>query len=135
MKEEPIFYPSPSIAFQAIFCVRIVSAIWLHITDCDETFNYWEPVSIFPYYFVFSFASLIAKHLIRQSHYLLFDTGFQPWEYSPQFALRSYLYLLIHNVPAWIYYQLFHPSRLFLFYLTRCCLAVFCTVCEVFFYK
>lgn len=112
VKEEPIFYPSPSIAFQVIFCVRIVSALWLHITDCDETFNYWDP-----------------------SHYLLFGKGFQPWEYSPQFALRSYLYILIHNVPAWIYYQLFHPSRLFLFYLTRCCLAVFCTGCEVFFYK
>lgn len=36
-------------------------------------FNYWEPL-----------------------HYLLEGTGFQTWEYSPEFAIRSYAYLLLH---------------------------------------
>lgn len=39
------FYVSPYVAFKAIFCFRIISAIWFHISDPDETFNYWEPVS------------------------------------------------------------------------------------------
>ncbi|KAK7575993.1 hypothetical protein V9T40_012279 [Parthenolecanium corni] len=113
VKEElAIFYPPPLVAFKAIFCLRIVSAIWLHITDCDETFNYWEP-----------------------SHYLLFGNGFQTWEYTPQYALRSYSYLLVHTVPAWIYNSLFHPSRLLLFYFIRCSLAVVSAVAEVYFYK
>jgi len=55
------------------------------ISDCDETYNYWEP-----------------------THFLLFGKGFQTWEYSPKFALRSYLYILTHTVPAWIYEQVRH---------------------------
>jgi alpha-1,2-mannosyltransferase len=38
--------------------------------DCDETFNYWEVV-----------------------HFLLYQFGFQTWEYSNEFALRTYAYL------------------------------------------
>ncbi len=53
MKEEAaMFYPPPIVGFKAIFCLRIVSAIWLHITDCDETYNYWEPVRILFFLFV-----------------------------------------------------------------------------------
>lgn len=70
-----------------------------------------------------------------QSHDVLFNYGYQTWEYSPKHALRSYLYLLIHVVPAWIYNEFFHPSRLLLFYFIRCFLAILCTVSEVFFYK
>lgn len=41
-----------------------------HIDDTDETHGYYEPV-----------------------HYLLYGTGLQTWEYSPEFALRSYAFL------------------------------------------
>lgn len=34
-------------------------------------------------------------------HYLLYGKGFQTWEYSPQFAIRSYAYVLLHAVLAW----------------------------------
>eukprot|EP00899_Mesostigma_viride_P024385 jgi/Mesvir1/5130/Mv15282-RA.1 len=47
------------------------------IHDCDETFNYWEPL-----------------------HNVLYGHGLQTWEYSAQYALRSYLYLLLHALPA-----------------------------------
>ncbi|XP_065211273.1 alpha-1,2-mannosyltransferase ALG9-like [Planococcus citri] len=111
--EEPaVFYLTPTVAFKAIFCFRIISAIWLHISDPDETFNYWEP-----------------------SHNLLFNYGFQTWEYTPEYALKSYFYLLIHAVPAWIYYELFHPTRVLLFYFIRCFLAAICTFSELLFYK
>lgn len=52
---------------------RLVSVACNIIHDCDEVFNYWEPL-----------------------HYLLYGYGMQTWEYSQQYALRSYLYLLLH---------------------------------------
>lgn len=60
--------------------------------DCDEVFNYWEPL-----------------------HFLLYGTGFQTWEYAHEFALRTYAYLmplvgtskfyqvLIPYLPAWLW--------------------------------
>ncbi|CAI5489614.1 unnamed protein product [Closterium sp. Naga37s-1] len=56
---------------------RSISAAVNIIHDCDETFNYWEPL-----------------------HYLLHESGFQTWEYSSAFALRSYLYLFFHALIA-----------------------------------
>lgn len=40
-----IVYPSGDTAFKALLSARFCAAIWNHISDCDETFNYWEPVS------------------------------------------------------------------------------------------
>ncbi len=31
-------------AFRSILVARMISAFCMHISDCDETFNYWEPV-------------------------------------------------------------------------------------------
>ena len=36
--------PSPSVAFRGILVARLMSVFFMHISDCDETFNYWEPV-------------------------------------------------------------------------------------------
>ncbi|MED6169975.1 mannosyltransferase [Stylosanthes scabra] len=85
--------------FVTLAMLRYMSASSNIIHDCDEVFNYWEPL-----------------------HFLLYKTGFQTWEYSSQFALRSYLYLLFHEVvgrPAsWLYaeekVQVFFAVRLFL---------------------
>lgn len=57
--------------------LRYMSATSNIIHDCDEVFNYWEPL-----------------------HYLLYKSGFQTWEYSSQFALRSYLYIVFHELVA-----------------------------------
>lgn len=40
-----LFYPSSDTAFKALLSARFCAAVWSHITDCDETYNYWEPVS------------------------------------------------------------------------------------------
>nr|CAD7442255.1 unnamed protein product [Timema bartmani] len=69
------------------------------------------------------------------SHYLLFGKGFQTWEYSPEYALRSYTYLLVHMVPVWVYNHLLQPNRILLFYFCRCLLGLLCAFCEVYFYK
>lgn len=104
--------PGADIALKAFLSARFCAAIWSHIADCDETFNYWEPL-----------------------HYLVYGHGLQTWEYSPQFALRSYTYLLIHGVPAWFYDNLFHPNPMLVFYFIRCLLGLSCAVVELYFYK
>lgn len=79
--------------------LRYMSATSNIVHDCDEVFNYWEPL-----------------------HYLLYKSGFQTWEYSSQFALRSYLYILFHELvgrPASILFtddkvRVFYAVRLFL---------------------
>ena len=72
--------PTAYTAFKVLLSARLCAAIWSGISDCDEAFNFWEPV-----------------------HHLLYGTGLQTWEYDPRFALRSYLYLLVHAVPGLIY--------------------------------
>jgi hypothetical protein len=41
-----IVYPSGDTAFKALLSARCCAAMWNSISDCDETFNYWEPVSL-----------------------------------------------------------------------------------------
>ncbi|XP_068086468.1 alpha-1,2-mannosyltransferase ALG9 [Anabrus simplex] len=107
-----IVFPSGDTAFKALLSARFCAAIWSHISDCDETYNYWEP-----------------------AHYLLFGKGFQTWEYSPKYGLRSYTYVLLHAVPAYFYHRMLQPNRMLIFYFTRCLLGLLCAFCEVFFYK
>lgn len=83
-----------------------------NISDCDETFNYWEPV-----------------------HYLLYGKGFQTWEYSPTYAIRSYAYLWFYTLPAMVFSRLLQENKYLVFYLIRSFLALFCSLCEVYFYK
>ncbi|CAD7092870.1 unnamed protein product [Hermetia illucens] len=104
--------PGVDTAFKAFLSARFCSAIWAYITDCDETFNYWEPL-----------------------HYMIYGHGLQTWEYSPQFALRSYTYLMVHAVPAWVYNKIFEPSPLLVFYFVRCMLGLGCAVVECYLYK
>ncbi|KAH9617532.1 hypothetical protein KSS87_006504 [Heliosperma pusillum] len=79
------------------------------IHDCDETFNYWEPL-----------------------HFLLYNSGFQTWEYSSQYALRSYLYIIFHalvGVPAsW----LFGDDKVKVFYAVRLFLGILSVVADAF---
>ncbi|CAB1106652.1 GT22 [Ectocarpus sp. CCAP 1310/34] len=66
-----VWAPSAAMATAFVLLIRLLSAGTTCVGDCDETYNYWEPL-----------------------HYLLYGFGFQTWEYAPQFALRSYFYLL-----------------------------------------
>ena len=98
-----------------IFCIltaaRIYAALTCHITDCDETYNFWEP-----------------------SHFLAFRSGFQTWEYNPKFALRSYFYVGFHAALAKIS-SLFFSHKVFVFYFVRMMLGMFCAVSEDQFYS
>lgn len=67
---------SATIAFFKIFVVAVFGNLFTvyfnPIHDCDETYNYWEILHLF-----------------------LYGDGLQTWEYSPVYALRSYLYVLL----------------------------------------
>ena len=88
--------------------VRLSSAVWSGISDCDETYNYWEP-----------------------AHQLLYGQGMQTWEYDPKFALRSYFYIILHMVPGWAYAAFAQPNPMLVFYFLRFLLALVCAFCEV----
>lgn len=107
-----LVYPGGDTAFKALMSARFCAAIWSHVSDCDETYNYWEP-----------------------THYLVFGKGMQTWEYSPEFALRSYMYLMLHAAPTYIYHKLLQPNPLLMFYFIRCLLGLICAFAEVYFYK
>lgn len=83
---------------------QLVTAWFLPVLDCDETFNYWEPL-----------------------HYLQYGSGLQVWEYSPDYALRSYLFLAIHYV---VFYPLTYLPKIYVYRLSRVVLAIFSIWCQ-----
>jgi alpha-1,2-mannosyltransferase len=58
---------------------RMFIANRMPIMDCDEVYNYWEPL-----------------------HFLNYGSGFQTWEYAPQFALRTYAYIYPLQWISWV---------------------------------
>lgn len=62
--------------FPLLAAVYAISAWNMVILDCDETYNYLEPL-----------------------HHLIFGHGFQTWEYAPAFALRPYSFLALFSLP------------------------------------
>ncbi|GMN54385.1 hypothetical protein TIFTF001_023505 [Ficus carica] len=87
--------------------LRYMSATSNIIHDCDEVFNYWEPL-----------------------HFLLYKFGFQTWEYSSQFALRSYLYILFHELVGRPASWLFGDEKVRVFYAVRLYLGLLSVITE-----
>ncbi|KAK4387134.1 Dol-P-Man:Man(6)GlcNAc(2)-PP-Dol alpha-1,2-mannosyltransferase [Sesamum angolense] len=87
--------------------LRYMSASSNIIHDCDEVFNYWEPL-----------------------HFLLYKSGFQTWEYSSEFALRSYLYILFHNIVGWPASWWFGEEKVRVFYAVRIFLGVLSVIAD-----
>ena len=93
-------------AFCIFLSVNSLAAIYAPIQDCDEVFNYWEP-----------------------THYLNHGFGFETWEYSPEYAIRSWLYILVHALPGKLA-SCFFLKRRFEFYFIRGLLGCVCAGCE-----
>ena len=82
---DPAYSWSFAFAFVIFSTVNCTAAVYAPIQDCDEVFNYWEP-----------------------THYINHGYGLQTWEYSPEYAIRSWLYILIHALPgrlSWIFFS------------------------------
>ncbi|KAI9728884.1 MAG: mannosyltransferase [Cirrosporium novae-zelandiae] len=100
------FFIPPIIAFYIFFLYTILSALFAPIQDCDETFNYWEP-----------------------THYLNHGYGLQTWEYSPEYSIRSWFYIILHAIPGKAMYLL-SGSKMVEFYSIRIMLGLFCSIAE-----
>lgn len=101
------FYPSPRFIFRILLIIRLFSAVFNQVWDCDETYNYWEPL-----------------------HFSLYKYGFQTWEYAPQYALRSYLYIYLHAIFLFPLKYL-NMSKQVLFFMLRALFALLATYTEV----
>ncbi|OAL32368.1 hypothetical protein AYO22_00390 [Fonsecaea multimorphosa] len=101
------FFLPLNIAFYVCFASHLLAALYAPIQDCDETFNYWEPL-----------------------HYLNHGYGLQTWEYSPEFSIRSWTYIGLHALAAKVA-GLFGGSKTFEFYALRVMLAFMCAATEV----
>lgn len=109
--------------FTILAVIRISAAFLSPIADCDEVYNYWEPL-----------------------HFLLHAFGFQTWEYSPLFALRSYAYLYpyailvklaeyLHSILSTFISPIHNtPPKIFAFYALRCVQAVISALSETWLY-
>ncbi|VDM40942.1 unnamed protein product [Toxocara canis] len=104
--------PAASSIFKILFSFRISAAMWSAIADCDEVYNYWEPL-----------------------HLLVYGSGFQTWEYSPLYAIRSYAYILLHSGPALVLRTLFSSNKVGVFMTMRCVLGLFNVLSEMSLYK
>ena len=96
----------PISAFYIFAIVNILAALYAPIQDCDEVFNYWEP-----------------------THYLNRKYGLQTWEYSPEYSIRSWLYIVIHAIMGKLG-SFFSAKKSFEFYFIRAILALTCSFCE-----
>ena len=75
MKGRALLGDGPTIAIAALLLMSRLMSGFLHLPSCaDETFNYLEPLA-----------------------YLDIGKGLQTWEYSPEFALRPWLFLEVFN--------------------------------------
>ena len=76
--------------------MRVISVHVSQVPDCDEVFNYWEPL-----------------------HFLHHGFGLQTWEYAPEFSLRSYFYVYMHLPLAWMAEVVSAGAKVDTFYLIR----------------
>lgn len=101
------FAVNPIAAFYVFLGANILAALYAPIQDCDETFNYWEP-----------------------THYLSHGYGLQTWEYSPEYAIRSWTYVAFHALIGSFRRLLPFPTKVGEFYFIRYALAFICAVCQ-----
>jgi alpha-1,2-mannosyltransferase len=94
---------SGRISFRSFFVIFLglnaLVSVYNHIDDTDETFGYWEPL-----------------------HYLAFGRGMQTWEYAPQFAIRTYAFI-VPMLPFTLFYQWAGLSKIEIFHGLRLVLA------------
>ncbi|KAK3939054.1 Alg9-like mannosyltransferase family-domain-containing protein [Diplogelasinospora grovesii] len=97
----------PISAFYIFLVANLIAAAFAPIQDCDETFNYWEP-----------------------THYLSHGYGLQTWEYSPDYAIRSWLYIGLHAIVGNLRRILPRSTKVAEFYFVRYGLAFSCALCQ-----
>ncbi|GMK56086.1 hypothetical protein CspeluHIS016_0211420 [Cutaneotrichosporon spelunceum] len=104
--------PSFSVALRLLLLIRVTAAMYAIISDCDEVFNFYEPL-----------------------HYFIHNNGFQTWEQSPEYSLRSWFYVLLHWPFAYIGPWILSLGKRQQFFALRLCLGGISSVCEAAFFR
>ncbi|KAJ3488191.1 hypothetical protein NLI96_g3010 [Meripilus lineatus] len=104
--------PSFATAFRAFLLMRVAGAMYSNIQDCDEVFNFWEPL-----------------------HYLDRGYGFQTWETSPKYSIRSWAYIILHLIPAKLASRLLGTEKRPAFFAVRIFLAAISSLSETVLYR
>ncbi|OMH79066.1 Alpha-1,2-mannosyltransferase ALG9 [Zancudomyces culisetae] len=97
------------IIFFTFATARLVAALTAPMQDCDEVYNYWEPL-----------------------HFLTFGFGKQTWENTTNYALRSWFpmqayHLLIRLVDVALFGV---RTKIQVFYITRIIISLTTALCE-----
>ncbi|KAF8857265.1 glycosyltransferase family 22 protein [Acephala macrosclerotiorum] len=111
-RPETPFAVKPIGAFYLFFIANLLAALYAPIQDCDETFNYWEP-----------------------THYISHGYGLQTWEYSPEYAIRSWLYIAMHALIGSFRRLLPFSTKAGEFYFIRYALAFVCALCQTLMFR
>ncbi|WFD31488.1 dextrin dextranase [Malassezia sp. CBS 17886] len=107
-------------AFAALFALRAVAAVYMIVADCDEVYNYWEPVHLL------AAPTALAATPVR---------AFETWEYAPQYAIRSWAYIALHAaVPAAVLRAAAVPPH-YAFYALRLALAALSAAADATLYR
>ena len=103
-----------------VFTLRVLSSFFSPVTDCDEVFNYWEPL-IF-----------ISRYDGVESNMVTTIPAFQTWEYANEYALRTFAFLTPFNIVlrtlSFFGFDLHTPST---FFFMRSLITAFTTFCEL----
>lgn len=95
----------------ALVLTRALDVLFTPIPDCDEVFNYYEPL-----------------------HFLVRGFGKRTWEYSPEYAIRSWAYLVPYAVSSWAMPLITDRLKLLppyaTFYFLRCVVVSFSVYAE-----
>jgi alpha-1,2-mannosyltransferase len=94
------------------------------ISDCDEGKSDYANLANPP---VFNF--------FEPLHYFQHNSGFQTWELSPQFAVRSWAYLLLHWPLAALGPHILGLGKRQQFFALRICLGIISSYCEARFFR
>ncbi|KAF5368333.1 hypothetical protein D9758_002221 [Tetrapyrgos nigripes] len=108
----PPWTPGFGFALRMLLLIRVSAAMYSNIDDCDEVFNFWEPL-----------------------HFFDRGYGFQTWEVTPQYAIRSWAYILMHLLPVKIASFLAVNEKRVAFFAVRIFLAAISSLAEVTLYN
>lgn len=131
--------PSLSFAFRLLLLVRTAAAMYSIISDCDEgefIYNPHIPTIVsddfFPPFFL---CSISVFNFWEPLHYFQHNSGFQTWEQSPQFAVRSWAYILLHWPLAHLGPKALRLGKRQQFFALRICLGAISSFAEASFFR
>ena len=127
---------------------RALGALVNIVHDCDEVFNYWEPL----HYILYGYGAFLQVCRRRRARTCQLvgsrsysptrgrankPPGMQTWEYSAAYALRSWWYIVLHKLLGWPLAAVLgnRQEKVVVFYIIKTALGMFsawseCLFCD-----